>query len=93
MSGPVPAHVELAPDGLRLHWEDGPVFLGAQVLRAACRCGACRARGVPGEAAAAVRLSGAAPVGSYALQLVFSDGHDRGIYPWAWLHAQAQSRA
>ena len=21
----------------------------------------------------------------YALQLIFSDGHDRGIYPWVWL--------
>lgn len=24
------------------------------------------------------------PMG-YGVQLVFSDGHDRGIFPWAWL--------
>jgi DUF971 family protein len=23
----------------------------------------------------------------YGLQLVFSDGHERGIYPWAYLSA------
>jgi len=25
------------------------------------------------------------PIGNYALRLAFSDGHDRGIYPWAYL--------
>lgn len=25
------------------------------------------------------------PVGHYAVNLVFSDGHDRGIYPWRYL--------
>ena len=24
-------------------------------------------------------------VGSYAINIAFSDGHDRGIYPWAYL--------
>jgi DUF971 family protein len=27
----------------------------------------------------------ALPIGRYAIQLHFSDGHDRGIYPWAYL--------
>jgi DUF971 family protein len=27
-------------------------------------------------------LTGASPIGQYALQLLFSDDHDRGIYPW-----------
>lgn len=26
------------------------------------------------------------PVGNYALQLVFDDGHDTGLYSWAYLH-------
>ena len=26
------------------------------------------------------------PVGSYAVQLYFSDGHDTGIYSWTYLH-------
>ena len=25
------------------------------------------------------------PIGNYAVRLAFSDGHDRGIYPWAYL--------
>ncbi|WP_413247280.1 gamma-butyrobetaine hydroxylase-like domain-containing protein [Pseudomonas sp. Marseille-P8916] len=31
-----------------------------------------------------VRLERIAPHG-YGVQLVFSDGHDKGIYPWAYL--------
>jgi DUF971 family protein len=26
------------------------------------------------------------PVGNYAVRLVFSDGHDTGIFSWALLH-------
>ena len=26
------------------------------------------------------------PVGMYAIKLVFSDGHDTGIYSWEYLH-------
>ena len=25
------------------------------------------------------------PIGNYAVRLAFSDGHDRGIFPWAYL--------
>lgn len=25
------------------------------------------------------------PIGNYALNITFSDGHDRGVYPWALL--------
>ena len=26
------------------------------------------------------------PVGNYALQLIFDDGHETGLYSWAYLH-------
>ena len=29
-----------------------------------------------------VTITGAEPVGNYALRLIFSDGHSSGIYPW-----------
>jgi DUF971 family protein len=29
-----------------------------------------------------VRIKEMVPVGNYAVQLVFDDGHDTGIYPW-----------
>lgn len=87
MSGVAPLAVDLAPQRLRLQWPDGTADLGAAALRAACRCGPCRARALRREApaGASVELTDAASVGQYALQLVFSDGHDRGIYPWVLL--------
>lgn len=33
-----------------------------------------------------VTLVGLAPVGNYAVQPTFSDGHDSGIYTWAYLY-------
>jgi DUF971 family protein len=32
------------------------------------------------------------PVGHYALQLVFDDGHDTGLYTWAYLRQLAAER-
>lgn len=31
-------------------------------------------------------LQGIEPVGNYAIRLIFSDGHDSGLYSWAYLH-------
>lgn len=33
-----------------------------------------------------VMLLEAEPVGSYALRLIFNDGHDSGLYTWEYLH-------
>ena len=33
-----------------------------------------------------VLLTELEPVGSYALKLVFDDGHDSGLYTWEYLH-------
>jgi len=33
-----------------------------------------------------VSLVGVEPVGSYALKLVFDDGHDTGLYSWEYLY-------
>ena len=93
MSGgqPMPSAVELHPDRLRLQWPEGMAELDAATLRAACRCAGCRAKARSGQETAAtlapLRLTGAEPVGLYALQLRFSDAHERGIYPWSLLRA------
>ncbi len=61
--------------------------IGYQQLRAACPCAKCRAGRMQGRIAlvdAGVQLVGMQDM-VYGLQLVFSDGHDRGIYPWAYL--------
>jgi DUF971 family protein len=33
-----------------------------------------------------VAIRGVEPVGTYAVRLVFDDGHDTGIYTWPYLH-------
>lgn len=33
------------------------------------------------------------PVGNYALQLVFDDGHDTGLYSWTYLYDLCQHQA
>jgi DUF971 family protein len=37
-----------------------------------------------------VRIDAIEPVGNYALKLVFSDGHDSGLYAWDLLHRFSQ---
>ena len=32
------------------------------------------------------------PVGAYAVRLVFDDGHDTGLYTWAYLHELGRER-
>lgn len=82
---------------LTLAWPDlGPVRVEGQRLRSACRCAACehgRRRGQPPQAPAGTRLERISPIGEFGLQLHFSDGHERGIYPWAYLRELVQSSA
>lgn len=73
---------------LRLNWPDGrEQRLAHAELRRQCPCSQCRAfrlRGTPPMVDERVRVVELNPQG-YGLQLVFSDGHERGIYPWAYL--------
>ncbi|MFG1374098.1 gamma-butyrobetaine hydroxylase-like domain-containing protein [Xanthobacter oligotrophicus] len=70
--------------------------LSAPALRAACRCAACiadRARGTFSADFAGVTLTHVAPFGAHGLNLSFSDGHARGVYPFAYLAALAADAA
>ena len=72
---------------LLLTWADGPQLLAYARLRAACPCAQCRAARLQGRidlVPVDVRLLEANPQG-YGVQLVFDDGHQQGIYPWAYL--------
>ncbi|AOV15686.1 1-(5-phosphoribosyl)-5-((5-phosphoribosylamino)methylideneamino)imidazole-4-carboxamide isomerase [Acidihalobacter aeolianus] len=40
-----------------------------------------------------VNIVGIEPVGNYAIKLVFSDGHDTGIYDWRYLRALGENQA
>ena len=73
---------------LRLSWPDGrEQQLNHAELRRQCPCSQCRAfrlKGLTPLVDDRVRLIELNPQG-YGVQLVFSDGHQRGIYPWAYL--------
>lgn len=86
---------------LELRWPSGyGVSLGHARLRQACKCAWCegpRRRSGEGTnspptnatAEAEVTITRVTPIGDVGLQLHFSDGHDRGIYPWSYLHTLA----
>jgi len=85
-----PGALDVSRTTLALHWHDRSLALPAALLRARCRCAECVAaarRGEPPAPDAALALVDAIPVGHYAVQLRFSDGHERGIYPWDYLEA------
>ena len=87
-SAGLPEAVELHAAHLRLRWRDGDSLLSAHTLRSACRCAHCVAAARQGQlmpVEAGIALTKAEAVGHYALQLGFSDGHDRGLYPWPML--------
>ncbi len=81
---------EVSPDlaSLSMTAPDGrQIVLGAERLRLACKCAQCRraqfddrfAASFPGIAIVSVTDLG------YGVNISFSDGHDRGIYPKSYL--------
>ncbi|WP_038345278.1 DUF971 domain-containing protein [Acinetobacter sp. A47] len=80
--------VDTEQQRLLLSWQDGTEkqFSHAQ-LRASCPCGFCRAKRLRQQeiqypervAISAIYSQG------YGIQICFDDGHDQGIFPWAFL--------
>ena len=93
--------VETTPAALRLHarsraleveWPDGTcAALPFRFLRERCMCAECRSARSDGAAISALASIAvtALPCGAGAVQLVFSDGHSRGIFPFAYLRELA----
>ena len=89
--------VELAGEGVVVRWPGGrrAVFPHRQ-LRLECRCAQCEdeltgerklvVRSVPDDVVAVEWLA----IGRYALQFLWSDGHQTGIYPYAMLLEMAE---
>ncbi|QRG09599.1 DUF971 domain-containing protein [Xanthobacter dioxanivorans] len=97
---PVPEIEEIRLDRdkgrLTLAFAGGRADLSAPRLRAACRCAACLAARAQGRFTAdfsGITLAGVAPFGAHGLNLTFSDGHARGVYPFAYLLALAADGA
>lgn len=82
-------------------WNDGHVSVYPfELLRAACPCASCRGghENMSSEPdpdvfekklgdSPATRISNVVAVGSYALTIVWEDGHDYGIFNWHYLRA------
>lgn len=74
---------------LRLLYEDGAeVALDAEAIRLACRCAWCTKAKMDGTFPASfpeIALQGIESFGGYAFNLIFSDGHARGVFPFVYL--------
>jgi DUF971 family protein len=86
---------------VRIRWRDGHESLYSfDLLRKECPCALCNAQrgkhALPGGAGLSVlsgpvirpgeiRATEVKPVGRYAIQFVWSDGHDSGIYSYNFL--------
>ncbi|MCY1397324.1 hypothetical protein D3C76_321160 [compost metagenome] len=88
MNGPRAIGNALGRGELRLEWADGSTqWLSHARLRGSCPCAQCRAARLRGQldlVLQGVRLIDLTSQG-YGVQLRFDDGHDQGIYPWAYL--------
>ena len=86
----VPVSLKGEPDALVIAWSDGLTQrLRWQQLREQCPCATCRVkRSQPAplfnvlrpEEAQPVRATRMQPLGNYAYQIEFNDGHSTGIY-------------
>jgi DUF971 family protein len=99
MTEPWPTEIRQAKDGrsLRIEFDDGHTFaLDAEFLRVESPSAEVKGHGpgqeqlVPGKRGVTiVRLE---PVGSYAIRIIFSDGHSTGLFTWPYLRKLGAGR-
>jgi DUF971 family protein len=88
---------------LAIKWEDGgESYIPLAVLRRGCPCAGCKGEmDIMGNvyknpdrplAPNACELKRMARVGGYAVQPVWADGHDTGIYPFEYLRRLADEK-
>jgi len=94
MASPQPTHITLktADRVLEVVFDDGATFrLGFEYLRTHSPSAEVKGHGgapmPPVVGKENVRVTAVEPVGQYAVRLVFDDGHDSGLFTWAYLHA------
>ena len=93
MAAPVPTEIKLhnVTQRFEIAFSDGKTFvLPAEFLRVYSPSAEVRGHGPGQEVLQAgkkdVKILAIEPVGQYAVQLRFSDGHDTGIYSWELLY-------
>ncbi len=88
-----PEAIDVTEKGeIRILWSGGPeVTIPPVRLRNVCPCAGCVEEGTgrkildPATIPADVRPLQILPVGNYAIQIHWSDGHSTGIYTWQTL--------
>jgi DUF971 family protein len=90
MSTPTKIIVRQAKDALLIEYSDGQEYtLPAEYLRVYSPSAEVRGHGTDNETLQFgkrnVTIASLVEAGNYALQIVFSDGHDSGIYSWQYL--------
>ncbi len=85
----VPKEIKAADGNLTILWSDGHASrYDCRSIRLACRCAACVEEWThktliqKDRIPAVIKPTQIEPVGHYALQFVWSDGHNTGIYPY-----------
>jgi DUF971 family protein len=93
---PIPTKITLHQNShtVELHYANGSTYhLSFEYLRVHSPSAEVRGhhgqQGVLQTGKRSVVLKSIKPVGHYAIQLIFSDGHTSGIYTWAYLHKLA----
>lgn len=105
----MPVSIERIEDAIRIQWSDQTVArYSAWKLRNACPCAVCRERksssasnpsprtSLPVLSAAEtlpLRIERMEPVGNYAYNIHFSDGHNSGIFTFDLLYKLGESQA
>jgi len=95
MSMPSRVVLRESKDALTLTYSDGQEYtLPAEYLRVYSPSAEVRGHGEGNETLQfgkrLVTINALEKAGNYALQIVFSDGHDSGIYSWEYLQALAE---
>jgi prepilin-type processing-associated H-X9-DG protein len=91
----IPESVVLVRDRsrLRLVWPNGDKSeIEAGRLRRACRCAGCTRARIDGAFPGSfdgLSIKTIGVIGDYAINIVFADGHARGIFPWEFLRSLA----
>jgi DUF971 family protein len=98
---PVSIDASRTKKSLMIVWDDGHASeYSFSLLRAGCPCVSCRGGHdkmddkpdvavftIQMSDSPSTRLRNILPVGAYAITPIWEDGHDSGIYNWAYLRA------
>ena len=93
-----PENIVVCQDRSRLviEWADGvKTELTAPKLRDLCQSAKSKRlalQGLMAPAAKDLSIEDVSAIGRYGINVAFSDGHDRGIYPWVMLREHALAR-